>query len=117
MDSEVTKLATWDADNTPDWLDQIDWEEYERLASVGYQPEQIAMYYGIKKQDFMYYYMLLDSKLKYHYDRGILRHQAKEGQFMMNDAYFSATTAQRLDKLRKKIDFRTKVDQIIYGGF
>ncbi len=117
MDSGVMKLATWDDNSSPEWLSQIDWVEYEKLAAVGYQPEQIAMYYNIKKQEFMYYFMLLDSVLKFHYDRGVLFHQAKEGMDMLDDAGLNATTAQRLDKLRKKIDFRTKVDQIIYGGF
>ena len=64
----------------------------------------------------MYYYMLIDSQLKWHYDRGILYHQAKEGMAMVDDASTNATQAQRLDKLRSEVNFQRLKDEIIYGG-
>lgn len=116
-DSEIIRQATWNDDNVPDWINNIDWDKYEQLAAIGYKPEQIAMYYAINKAEFMYFYMLFDSKLKYHYDRGKLLQQAKEGIGMMADAPFNSNTALRLDKTRRRIQFRTAIDDIIYGGF
>jgi hypothetical protein len=114
MSSDIIKAATWDDDSIPGWIKKIQWEEYEKLAAVGYQPEQIAMYYNAPKQEFMFYFMLIDSQLKYHYDRGILYHQAKEGLGMLEDADSNATQAQRLDKLRKNLNFRNVRNQM-YG--
>ena len=31
----------------PKWFGRINIEEYEKLASIGYTPQQIAMYYDI----------------------------------------------------------------------
>ncbi len=116
MSSEIMKSAHWDDNNIPDWVNKMNWDEYEKLAAIGYTPEKIAMYYRINKLEFMYYYMLIDSKLKWHYERGILYYQAKEGIGMLDDATVSVTQAQRLDKLRSEIAFQTAKDEIIYGG-
>lgn len=116
MSSEIMKSAQWDDNDIPDWVRKMKWEEYEKLAAIGYTPEKIAMFYRINKLEFMYYYMLIDSKLKWHYERGILFHQAKEGIGMLDDATVSVTQAQRLDKLRSEIGFQTAKDEIIYGG-
>lgn len=117
MSSEIIRQATWDDDNVPDWVKKMNWLEYEKLAAVGYKPEQIAMYYAINKAEFMYFFMLFDSKLKYHYDRGQLLQQAKEGIEMLEDAPENANVAMRLDKTRRRIKFRSAIDDIIYGGF
>jgi hypothetical protein len=116
MSSDIIKKATWNEEYIPGWAEKIRWEEYEKLAAVGYQPEQIAMYYDIPKPEFMFYFMLIDSKLKYHYNRGILYHQAKDGMGMLEDADSNATQAQRLDRMRKRQDFINARDNIIYGG-
>ena len=117
MNSDTTKsLVRWDDELPPDWLKNINMTELEKLAAIGYSPEKIAMYFDVKKIEFMYYYMLEDSKLRFHYDRGILFYQAKEGISMLDDADQNATQAQRLDKLRDNIRFRNAVDEIIYGG-
>lgn len=116
MSSDITKSATWNDDNIPEWAKSIRWDEYEKLAAVGYKPEQIAMFYNAPKNEFMYYFMLIDSKLQYHYNRGILWHQAREGLGMLEDADTNATQAQRLDKLRKNITFKNALDEIIYGN-
>lgn len=116
MNSDVTTIATWDDSNEPEWIKRINWDEYEKLAGIGYSPDKIAMYYNIKKIEFMYYYMLLESKLEYHYSRGVLFYQAKAGMAMVDDADTNSTQAQRLDKLQKTVKFQNARDQILYGG-
>lgn len=111
------KAANWESlDKIPDWLEKINWDEYEKLASIGYTPEKLAMFYKVKKIEFMYYYMLIDSVLEYHYQRGILYYQAREGLAMVDDADTNATQAQRLDKLRDNVAFQKAKDEIVYGG-
>lgn len=117
MSSDIIKQATWDDNSAPDWIDKINWEEYEQFAYVGYKPEQIAMYYKIDQHEFMFYFMMIDSKLKYHYDRGQLVGQAKEGADMIKKSGSNAIQAQRLDKLRSDLDFENAKNDIIYGGF
>ena len=92
----------------PKWFGRINIEEYEKLASIGYTPQQIAMYYDIDVGDFMFYFTLLRSPLKYHYDRGQLLQQAKEGVSMTDAAALgeNVTQAQRLDKFRSGADLK-----------
>jgi len=116
MNSEIIKAARWDDNGIPDWLRNMKWDEMEKLASIGYTPEKIAMFYKVDKHEFMFYYMLIDSQLKWHYDRGILYQQAKEGMAMVDDASTNVTQAQRLDKLRSEVNFQKLKDEIIYGG-
>lgn len=116
MTSEVIKSANWENTQEPDWMGRINWDEYEKLAGIGYSPEKIALYYRINKMEFMYYFMLFDSKLKAYYDRGVLYYQAKEGIGMLEDASVNVTQAQRLDKLRSEIAFQAARDEIMYGG-
>lgn len=101
----------------PDWISKINFEQLEKLSALGYSTEQCSMFFDVPKQEFMYYYMLLNSPLKYHYERGILFHKAKEGFTMLEDAESGAniTNAQRLDKLRKEIDFKNTVNRLCYG--
>ena len=54
MNSEVSAYDQWH--NDPDWMPRIDIDEYERLAGIGYRPEQIAMYYKIPTRDFLWYF-------------------------------------------------------------
>jgi hypothetical protein len=117
MSSEIIKQATWDDRNAPDWMSKINWQEYEKLAFIGYTPEKLAMFYNINKHEFMYYFMQIESVLKYHYDRGVLFYQAKDGIDMVTDAADNATQAQRLDKLRRQVEFEKMKNEVIYGGF
>lgn len=117
MTSDITRrIARWDDVPPPEWLDKINFDELEKLAAIGYSPEKIAMYFNVPNIEFMYYYMLQDSLLRYHYERGVLFHEAKSGLAMLEDADQNAAQAQRLDKLRKTIKFRNAVDEIVYGG-
>jgi len=101
----------------PNWVGKLDFEQLEKLSALGYTPEQCAMFFDVPKLEFMYFYMLINSKLKFHYERGILYHKAKEGMMMLEDAETGAnvTNAQRLDKLRREIDFKNAVNSICYG--
>lgn len=116
MSSDIIKAATWNEEKPPSWLGKINMVELEKLAAIGYTPEKVAMYFDVNKIEFMFYFMLENSRLKYHYDRGILYYQAKDGISMLEDADQNAAQAARLDKLRDNISFRNAVDEIIYGG-
>lgn len=115
MSFVADELTKWTEE--PGWFHRIKIEEYERLASIGYSPKQIAMYYNIPYEDFMWYYNLVGSPLKFHYDRGQLLQQAKEGLSMTASAETgeNVTQAQRLDKLRSFVEFRNAVNDIFYG--
>ena len=114
MNNEVIEYGSWGED--PEWMQRIDTDEYERLAGIGYRPEQIAMYYKIPKKDFLWYFHLIGSPLKYHYDRGQLMQQAKEGLAMADAARKgnNVTQAQRLDKLRQAVGFRNSINKIFF---
>ena len=114
MNSEVTAYNRWVQD--PDWMPKIDIDEYERLAGIGYRPEQIAMYYKIPIKDFLWYFHLVGSPLKYHYDRGQLVQQAKEGLSMSSAARTgdNVTQAQRFDRFRKGLDVKNAVNKIFF---
>ena len=115
MNSEAT-LIRWDDREAPDWFHKIDVDEYQRLAGIGYTPEKIAMYYNIRCDEFISYFMRIDSPLRYYYERGQLLQQAKEGMNMANAAASgdNTTQAQRLDKLRKANDFRDNVNKVFF---
>lgn len=111
-ESDITKWK-----EKPDWFDRINFEEYEKLAAIGYSPKQIAMYYQIKYIDFEWYFNLVGSPLQYHYKRGLLMQQAKEGIAMAISAETgeNVTQAQRLDKLRREVEFSNAINNIFYG--
>ena len=111
-ESDITKWK-----EKPDWFDRINFEEYEKLAAIGYSPKQIAMYYQIKYVDFEWYFNLVGSPLQYHYKRGQLMQQAKEGIAMAISAETgeNVTQAQRLDKLRREVEFSNAINNIFYG--
>lgn len=100
----------------PDWISRIDVEEYERLAGIGYQPKQIAMYYRIPYWEFLAWFNFPFSPLAYHFKRGQLLQSAKEGMTMAADAISgtNATQAQRWDKQRKSRSLSTAIDEICF---
>ena len=105
MNSEVTGYDRWH--DSPEWMSRIDIDEY---------PEQIAMYYKIPQKDFLWYFHLIGSPLKYHYDRGQLLQQAKEGLSMSAAAQTgeNVTQAQRFDKFRKSIGYKNSINKIFF---
>ena len=65
MSFVADELVKWS--DSPVWYDRIDLDEFERLAGIGYEPRQIAMYYHVPENDFLWYFNLVGSPLKYHY--------------------------------------------------
>lgn len=114
MNSE--SVIKWTDSNRPEWFARIPIDEYEKLAGIGYTPQQIAMYYNIEVNEFMFYFSLLKSSLKYHYDRGQLLQTAKEGISMADAAATgeNVTQAQRLDKMRRSIEFKNNVSKVFF---
>ena len=118
MNSE--SVIKWDDNSRPKWFSKwfsrIPIDEYEKLAGIGYTPQQIAMYYDVNVNDFMFYFSLLNSPLKYHYDRGLLIQTAREGISMADAAAIgeNVTQAQRLDKLRNAIEFKNNVSKVFF---
>lgn len=100
----------------PDWLSRIDVEEFERLAGIGYQPKQIALYYKIPYWEFLTWFNFPFSPLAYHFKRGQLLQAAKEGMTMAADAASgqNATQAQRWDKAKKSRSLSTAIDEICF---
>lgn len=118
MNSTSDQLMKW-RDN-PDWYARIEQniEEYERLAAIGYTPDKIAMYYRINRSEFMWAFNLVDSPLRYHYERGQMMQQAKEGIAMAAAAEKgdNVTQAQRFDKLRTAIGYKNAIDQVFFDA-
>lgn len=111
MNSEPEILHEW-----PYWFPLNEVETLESLAAVGYTPEKIALYFGIDKDDFMQEFKRENSRILYHYNRGILVNEANETiatQAAANAG--NATQAQRLDKRRFQINFQQLKEKIIYG--
>lgn len=114
MSFVADELVKWR--ENPEWFDRIDWEEYEGLAGIGYDPVKIAMYYNIPQEDFLWAFNLVGSPLKYHYERGQLLQQAREGLCLAEAARRgdNATQAQRFDKLRQAVGYRNSIRKIFY---
>ncbi|MFV0376902.1 MAG: hypothetical protein ACK5JD_06310 [Mangrovibacterium sp.] len=111
MSSEPEILTEW-----PWWFPINQVEELENMAAIGYTPEKIAMYFDVDRETFMQDFARENSRIRYHYERGILVNEAKEAiatQQAANDG--NATQAQRLDKKRFQIMFQQLKERIIYG--
>lgn len=114
MSFVVDELVKWR--ENPPWFDRIDFDEFERLSGIGYEPKQIAMYYNIPSNDFFWYFNLVGSPLKFHYERGQLMQRAKEGLAMAASAETgdNVTQAQRFDKLRREVGYRNSIHEVFY---
>lgn len=100
----------------PDWfpLDKI--AELESISAIGYTLEKIAMYFDIPADLFIHEFQTPGSRLRYHYERGILVNEADEAIATQQAANGgNATQAQRLDKRRYQIMFDQLKERIIYG--
>lgn len=91
--------------------------EFEKLAAVGFQPKKIAMYFMIPPNSFMDFFDQPYSPAQYHYNRGRLMQQAKEGMTMAADAATgkNSAQAQRWDKVRKSIEISSAIDEICFS--
>lgn len=101
----------------PDWMNRVTTDELERLGAIGYKAEQLAMYFHVPRAEFMYWFLREGSWIKYHYERGRLMQQAREGMNMMDAAVSgeNVTQAQRFDKLRREVAYRNCVSEIFFG--
>lgn len=117
MSFVADELVKWR--ENPVWYDRINFDEYEKLAAIGYTPKQLAMFYNIPLNDFEWYFNLVGSPLKYHYERGQLIQQAKEGLSMTASAEVgdNVTQAQRLDKLRREVGFKNAINQVFFRRY
>lgn len=114
-ENQVEKVGQWNGG--PEWMSRVTDAELEKLGAIGYKVEQLAMYFNVPHAEFMYYYSLSDSPIRYHYERGKLMQQAKEGFNMMEAAVSgeNVTQAQRFDKLRREVAYKNAVNEIFFG--
>lgn len=114
MSFVADELVKWCKD--PPWYERIDMDDFERLAGIGYEPKQIAMYYNIPENDFVWYFNLVGSPLKFHYERGQLVQRTKEGLAMSTSAETgdNVTQAQRFDKFRQSMGYRNSINKIFF---
>lgn len=103
----------------PEWWNVIKTriEEYEKLAAIGYLPKKIAMYFGVSPIEFLDFFNQPYSPAKYHYDRGKLMQEAKEGMTMAADAASGKNAAQamRWDKHKKAIGIASAIEEICFS--
>lgn len=114
MEHTIEQYRKWR--KAPEWMERVHIDELERLAAIGFTPEQLALYFRVNRQEFLFYFNLQDSPLAYHYERGRLVQQAREG-INMQDAAVSgdnATQAQRFDKLREAVSYKNTIDHIFF---
>jgi hypothetical protein len=52
-------------------------EDLEKLAAIAFAPEKIAMYFGISETVFMEEFNKADSKIRFHFEKGVLQSVAK----------------------------------------
>ena len=110
MDDEVA-LNDW-----PSWFPPEKKDELEDIAAIGYSNENVALYFGIKKHLFESELKNKNSRIKYHYERGILLNSATDAIEMMRASRDGNTTqGQRLDKLRYQVNFEQQKKKLIYG--
>lgn len=111
MNSEPDILTEW-----PYWFPLTEVENLESIAAIGYTPEKVAMYLGVDRELFLHEFYREDSRIRFHYERGILVNEANEAiatQRAANEG--NATQAQRLDKKRFQVMFQQLKERIIYG--
>jgi len=113
-------LTRWENNQgfAPAWFDEISkhWDEYEKLAALNYTPVDIAMYFDVPISEFEHFFSMINSPLKYHYDRGPLLQKAQEGMSMLRDASTgeNVVQAQRLDSARQCTDYKNALDEILF---
>ncbi len=99
------------------WLIKVEQtEEVEQLAGLNYTPEEIAMYLEIPRDLFMKEFNDKESKIRFHFERGILVARAKVDIETLESAKNgNITAAQRLDKIQQRNQFEFLKQQMING--
>ena len=97
-------------------LSEEEFDQIEQLAGVGYGPEKIAMYLGVKKSDFMKEWKTPDSMVDHHYRRGVLITEAEAGMKLGENARAGNITAfQQLQNLKAAQEMEDLKKRILYG--
>ncbi|MEI7723467.1 MAG: hypothetical protein WCK09_00325 [Bacteroidota bacterium] len=96
-------------------LTPAQYKEIEKLAAVNYSVKQIAMYLDVDPKAFQKEFSNLESKVRYHYDRGLLVTQAeldmanlkraKDGNMTSIQQWKKDANSQKLDNLKKQVFF------------
>jgi hypothetical protein len=103
-------------------FDDEQYVEIEKLASCSYSPEKIAMYLDVPPKEFLQEWNDKKSKIRYHYDRGILLVQAKSEMKLVDSAEKGNITAyqqlikqqfyQKIENKKKEILLNAAVNEI-----
>jgi hypothetical protein len=85
----------------------------ERLSGCNYGPKQIAKYLELDEKDFLKSWNDLQSKVRYHYDRGRLQadflindklaDNAKSGNITAAQIFFKNAEARRAEDIKKRV--------------
>lgn len=106
----ISELKTYKIQLSEDQLSEL-----ERLSSLNYTPEEMAMYFNMSAQDFLNDIRNPDSIIKYHIERGKLISKAKEKLALLESAESGNITAsQQLNKLRAIENFAKSRKNFIY---
>ncbi len=98
-------------------LDEKRIEDLQRLAAIGYEPKEMAMYFDVDPVFFAQAANNVDSKVYYYIERGKLLSVATEQMNLLADAEKGTVSAsEHLGKIRRNRGWQTsKLD--IFGGF
>ncbi|MBT0549174.1 hypothetical protein [Riemerella anatipestifer] len=97
-------------------LSDEEYTQIENLAGAGYGPNKIAMYLDVPYKDFMKEWNKPNSKVRYHYERGILMVDANAGMKLAENAMSGNITAhQQLEKVRRGQLLAELKKKYIYG--
>lgn len=93
-------------------LTPAQYKDIETLSALNYSVKQLAMYLGVDYQKFQKEFHDMDSKIRYHYERGKLITQAeidkanlkraKDGSLTSIQQYKKDATAQKLEVIKKQ---------------
>lgn len=92
-----------------------DEEIIEQLAGVGYGPREIALYLGTDVQYFLNQWKDPDSKIRKHYDRGILLVEASIATGMAQLATQDPAAAKQHLQINATRQFQTVKEKLLRG--
>jgi len=99
-----------------DVVEYTPWEEIEQLAAANYSPEQIAIYQGKDKKEFLNAWNNLESKERLHYEKGRLVAEFEINQKLLDNAKSgNITAAQIFEKNRERVHVENMKKQIYFG--
>lgn len=103
-------------------LDNKDYQDIEELSGCSYSPEKIAVYLDVDIKEFLSLWHDKNSKVRYHYERGIIITQAESDKKQVAAAKTGNTTSyqqvlkqqyfQKIENRKKEILLDSVVDDI-----